>query len=156
MTDSATHENVVVRQFVRAARDAVFAAWTDPALVVQWWGPPGMTCTHADIDLRVGGSFRLANQAPNGTIVWISGVYVEIVPPARLVHTWRVESAPDRGSEQVTVDFVERDGGTEITVTHSNIPTEELRAGHRSGWIGCLDGLSALFAPPSARRPPTN
>ena len=79
-------------------------------------------------------------------IVWIIGIYEEIIPASRLVHSWRIESSPDHGAERVTINFVGRDGGTEITVTHAGIPTEELRTGHRSGWIGCLDGLSEMFS----------
>lgn len=145
MTDADMPPALQIRQHVQADRARVFAAWTDPDTIVRWWGPPGVTCSHAEIDLRVGGSFRLANEGPDGSTVWITGVYEEIDPPQRLVHTWAIEPVGEQRVERVEIGFDERDGGTDITITHSGIPTPDLRAGHQAGWTGCLDGLVQLL-----------
>lgn len=137
-----------VRQHVNASRERAFAAWTNPDAIVRWWGPPGVTCTHAEIDLRVGGTFKLANEMPDGSTVWITGVYAVVDRPKRLVHSWSVGADSTNGSERVEIDFVESDGGTDIEITHTGIATAELRAGHRGGWIGCLNGLVQLLDDP--------
>lgn len=148
MTDSVATPELLIRQFVRADPVRVFDAWTDPAQVAQWWGPANVTCTHAEIDLRVGGSFRIGNELPDGTTNWISGVYEEIDPPTRLVHTWLVGTGANQPAELVTVGFADHDGGTEVTVRHTGIPTPELRSNHEAGWVGCLDGLRNLLNGP--------
>jgi uncharacterized protein YndB with AHSA1/START domain len=98
---------LVVRRRINATREKLFAAWTQPELLVRWWGPPGVTCPTAEIDLRVGGSYRLANQFPDGSVVWIAGAFEVIDPPNRLTYTWKLES--QNGSpERVTVCFEAR------------------------------------------------
>jgi uncharacterized protein YndB with AHSA1/START domain len=139
--------SLVVRRFVRASADRVFAAWTEPELLRRWWGPRPVTCCEASVDLRVGGAYRIGNQLPDGNVVWISGEFEVIQPPSRLVYTWLVEgkgSARDRSL--VTVRFEPREGGTEVIVVHERVDSEETRRDHEAGWLGCLDGLEALFS----------
>ena len=136
---------VVVRRHIRANPERVFAAWTEPEQLLKWWGPPGTDCTEAQIDLRVGGGFRLANRLPDGQVVWISGTYHEVDPPHRLRHTWLVEASPDSLASDVSITFESSNGGTDVVVSHENIANAELRASHEGGWIGCLDGLAAVF-----------
>lgn len=137
---------LIVRKHVRAPAQRVFDAWTTPRHLVRWWGPEGVECSDAEVDLRIGGSFRVANLLPDGRTVWIAGVYEHIDAPNRLVHTWFMEADPNPPAERVTVDFVEVDGGTDITVTHTGIADDEARQAHEGGWIGCLDGLADLLA----------
>lgn len=150
MTHSALPETLQIRRHVHAARLRVFDAWTDPDSIVRWWGPPGVRCSHAEIDLSVGGSFTIVNEMPDGSNVHITGIYETIDRPQRLVHSWTVDSATATPGERVEIDFTERDGGTDITITHTGIPTPDLRAGHQAGWIGCLDGFTNLIEQPAA------
>jgi uncharacterized protein YndB with AHSA1/START domain len=87
----ATHEKLtatlVVRRRIHATPEKLFAAWTQPEHLVRWWGPQGVACPAAEIDLRVGGAYRLANRFPDGTVVWIAGVFELIEPPHRLMYT---------------------------------------------------------------------
>ncbi len=136
---------LVVQKHIKASIHRVFSAWTTPEHLTRWWGPSGIDCTEAEVDLRVGGGFRLANLLPDGTTIWIAGIYEEIDVPNRLVHTWFVESDPNPSSERVTIEFVEADGGTHITVTHTGITTEPARESHEGGWIGCLERLTTLL-----------
>jgi uncharacterized protein YndB with AHSA1/START domain len=131
---------LVVRRRINATADKLFAAWTRPELLVRWWGPQGVACPAAEIDLRVGGSYRIANQFPDGTLVWIAGVFEVIEPPHRLTYTWSLE--PQKGSmERVTVCFEAHGASTEVVVTHERIPSEAARTSHERGWTGCLDNL---------------
>ena len=108
-----------------------------------------MECIDAQVDLRVGGRYRIANQFPDGKVLWIAGEFESIERPKRLVYTWRVESA-EGSPERVTVTFEQRDSETEVAVTHERIPTRAMRDMHEQGWFGCLDGL-AEFVSSSAR-----
>ena len=134
---------LVVRRTIRARPEALFAAWTDPQQLVRWWGPEGVTCTAAEIDLRVGGRYRIANRMPDGSTLWIAGEFELIDPPSRLIYSWRLE-IPEASTERVSVNFVPRDTATEVIVTHERIASVAARTRHESGWIGCLAGLARL------------
>ena len=135
---------LVVRRTIRATPERLFDAWTDPAELVRWWGPKDVVCTHAEIDLRVGGRYRLANRFPDGAIVWIAGEFERVDRPSRLVYTWRVE--PQTESERVTVTFDRLDGATEVIIRHERIPDPARRDRHEAGWRDCLEGLANLAA----------
>jgi uncharacterized protein YndB with AHSA1/START domain len=131
---------LVVRRRINATREELFAAWTQPALLVRWWGPQGVACPAAEIDLRVGGSYRIANQFPDGRVLWISGIFEVIEPPDRLTYTWKLESQTGP-AERVTVCFEAHGAATEVVVTHERIPDDAARTSHERGWNGCLDSL---------------
>jgi uncharacterized protein YndB with AHSA1/START domain len=104
-------------------------------------------CTHAEVDARVGGRYRIDNALPDGRTISISGEFLDVVPPSRLVFTWKTD--PGSGlEERVTVRFEPRGGETEVIVIHERIAHEQKRDEHRYGWDGCLNGLAALTEPP--------
>lgn len=140
---------LVVRRVIRASASRVFDAWTQPEQLRRWWGPRPVTCCGAEMDVRVGGAYRIGNQLPDGNVLWISGTFEVVEPPRRLVYSWQVErgTAPPSECSRVTVRFEPRDGGTEVIVVHEAIDTEATRADHENGWQGCLENLEALFAP---------
>jgi uncharacterized protein YndB with AHSA1/START domain len=75
----------------------VFKAWTEPAHLARWWGPKGFTNPICEVDLRVGGAWRIVMRAPNGAEYPGGGVYREIVKPERLVFTnsaWTRKATP--------------------------------------------------------------
>src|SRR4051812_19918885 len=82
---------LVVRRVIRAPVTRVFEAWTRPEQVRLWWGPQGVSCPTAEVDLRPGGSYRIANLLPDGRTVWIVGRFERIEPPHELVYSWRIE-----------------------------------------------------------------
>jgi uncharacterized protein YndB with AHSA1/START domain len=141
--DSAANTTLRISRIVRVPPERAFAAWTDPKHVVHWWGPPGVTCTEAHIDLRVGGEYGIANQFADGRIIWIRGTFEAVDPPRRLVYSWRLDGEPHTaGAERVTVSFERRPGdATNIVVLHERVPSEERRRSHQAGWNGCLDGF---------------
>jgi uncharacterized protein YndB with AHSA1/START domain len=135
---------LVVRRTIRASAQRVFDAWTKPEHLLRWWGPRPVRCSSAEVDLRVGGHYRIGNQLPDGKVLWISGEFELVSPPHKLVYSWRVEpGAPS--TERVTVRFEPRDGATEVIVVHERIASAPVRAAHEQGWLGCFDGLEAFF-----------
>ena len=131
---------LLVRRVIRATPERLFEAWTDPTQLRSWWGPEGVSCAGAEVDLRVGGRYRIDNAFPDGRVVVLMGEFEVIERPNRLTYTWRIDGSP-AASERVTVRFEPRTGGTEVIVTHERIPDEAARDQHRSGWEGCLEGL---------------
>jgi uncharacterized protein YndB with AHSA1/START domain len=132
---------LVVRRTIDAPREKLFRAWTEPAQLTQWWGPPPARCPSADVDLRVGGKYRIANEFPDGRTVWIAGEFEKISPPSELVYTWQLEGSGAQ-FERVTVRFEASGRKTEVLVLHERIADADVRARHEQGWRGCLDGLA--------------
>jgi len=136
---------LVVRRTVRASPQRIFDAWTQPQQLCAWWGPRPVTCSGAEVDLRVGGRYRVVNALRDGTSVTIEGEFEHVEPPRRLVYTWRMGlERPE--SSRVTVRFEPRGDATEVIVVHEQIPSPAVRASHERGWRGCLDGLERHFA----------
>src|SRR5262249_5844020 len=136
---------LVVRRVIRATPERLFEAWTEPTQLRCWWGPKGVTCEGAEVDLRIGGRYRIDNAFPDGRGVVLVGQFELIERPNRLIYTWHVEGSPG-ASERVTVRFEPRDGATEVIVSHERIPDETVRDQHRRGWEGCLDGLAGFLS----------
>ena len=84
---------LVVRRTIQATPEELFAAWTEPEQLKKWWGPRPVVCAEAEVDLWVGGSYRIANRLADGTLLWISGEFELIDPPFKLVYTWRIGPA---------------------------------------------------------------
>jgi uncharacterized protein YndB with AHSA1/START domain len=135
---------LIVRRSIRASPERIFDAWTQPKHLKQWWGPESVECIDAEVDLRVGGRYRIANRFPDGKILWISGEFEAVERPHRLVYTWRVGAA-ETAAERVTVTFDALVEETEVIVVHERIPSEAMRDMHEQGWVGCLDGLVEYF-----------
>ena len=148
-----------VKRTLRAPRERVFDAWLDPELLRQWLTGPGGTSPHAEVDARIGGEFRISMTSrvgellsliPSQTgVVHMVGRYLEIAPPERLVFTVGWEDFPtirlDQEATTVTVEFHERDGETELVLTHERNPSRRVRAFHRFGWKGSLRKLDSLL-----------
>jgi len=131
----------VVRKTIRASAERLFKAWTNAEELQRWWGTKEIACIGAEIDLRVGGAYRIANKLPDGQLLWITGEFEIIEPPKKLVFTWRVEPET-KISERVTVSFEAQGAATEVVITHERIPNAAARGQHEYGWRGCLDGLA--------------
>lgn len=140
----ATPISLTVRKFIRADRHKVFAAWITPAIMDQWFCPAGLTIAESSADPREGGKFHAVMKG-GGQTYTVRGTYREIVPGARLVFTHRWDE-PEAVETLVTVEFSERDAGTEVTLTHENFRNEESRRGHEQGWQSTLDNLERHVA----------
>lgn len=128
-------------------REVVFRALTDPGELAEWWGPKGFTCPSVEIDLRVGGGYRIAMQPPDGDRFHLSGEFREVDPPARLAYTFRWEEPdPDDRETAVTLSLGDRGESTELTMTQGAFATEERRVLHDQGWTESLDRLEGLVS----------
>jgi uncharacterized protein YndB with AHSA1/START domain len=136
---------LTLTRLIRAPREEVFAAWTDPRMLVQWWGPGPVTCPEAHVDLREGGAYRIANLEGDGSITWISGNFRRVRAPEELVYTWSV-SMVSAGPTLVRVLFLPHDAGTELVLTHERFAAEAVRDMHLQGWNGCIDKLETFLA----------
>ena len=124
--------------------EKVFNAWTDPRALQAWFGPSDeFKVPHAEIDLRVGGSYRIVMSRPDGTELSVGGVYREVSPHRKLVFTWAWENTPEQES-LVTVELHEKAQVTELVLTHERFVDEEARNNHLRGWTGGLERLGRL------------
>jgi uncharacterized protein YndB with AHSA1/START domain len=139
--------SLALRRVVRAPRPDVFAAWTTPETLRQWWGPGPVTCPEAHIDLREGGDYRIANLEADGSTTWITGVFQRVNVPEELVYTWNVSIVPGEATI-VRVAFRDHPDGTEIELRHERFADTAVRDMHAEGWISCFDKLDALLARP--------
>jgi uncharacterized protein YndB with AHSA1/START domain len=128
------------------APEKVWRAWTDPQAVKRWWGPtPGEPVSLAELDVRVGGRFRIVFGGPDGKLHECAGTYKEVVPNRKLVFTWCwPNSTPERVSV-VTIVFKDLNGKTELVFTHEQLFDEAARDGHKRGWTGALDKLEQFL-----------
>ena len=131
--------------------EKVWRAWTDPEALKKWWGPgPGEPVSLAQLDVRVGGRFRIVFGGPDGKAHECAGVYREVVPPTfttvgKLVFTWTwPNSTPERES-LVTIVFNKAGAGTELEFLHAQLFDEKVRDDHKRGWSGALDKLDAYL-----------
>jgi uncharacterized protein YndB with AHSA1/START domain len=131
-------DELVVRRFIPVPRERVFSAWLDPASLAQWMRPRGTTDATAEVNPRVGGKFRIV-MARGPKKFEHTGEYLVIESPARLSFTW-ISDATDRRPTVVTIEFLEKSGGTELVLTHRRLPASQLDS-HRSGWTDIARAL---------------
>ncbi len=139
---------LTVSRRYRATRDRVFEAWTHPEIMKQWFSPEGVTNPAIEVDLRVGGAYRVEMLTPDGKRPIAVGTYQDITRPERLVFTWAWEGEAeptDVGETLVTVEFLDRGDETEVVLTHVGFPHEEGRKAHEEGWTSCLACLQAVL-----------
>ena len=134
------------KKLIKAKRQSVFNAWTDKELIKTWFAPGQLTSPSSEVDLRVGGTYRVKMEGSmrgQQTTGNVSGVYKKIIPNELLVFTFRGtwENVPE---STVTVEFKDVEGGTEITLTHEGIIDAQGGEGKRQGWESSLEKLSQV------------
>ena len=136
-----------IKRFIKAPRDRVYIAWTDPAQLKERFGPENVKTRDLIADVRVGGQFRWDCTDPEGKDVTISGEYRELQAGRKIVFTWRLEGEEDwkKHSSLVTAEFFDREGGTELRLTHENLPSEPSRDDHAQGWNSAVDKLEKFL-----------
>ena len=134
-----------VRRTFQATRERVFRAWTTPQEMKRWKAPGDRTTPLAEVDLRVGGKYRVHMRSPDGSEVHVVGEYREVDPPKKLVYRWYWETGPEMGETLVTVEFLERGKATEVVLKHELFPTDDARNQHDEGWRLCFDKLAAIL-----------
>jgi uncharacterized protein YndB with AHSA1/START domain len=144
-----TARHIVIERIVDAPPDLVFQCWTDKVHLARWWAPHGFTNPVCEVDVRVGGSWRIVMRGPDGTEYPCGGVYQEIVPGERLVFT---NIAADAAGQTVLdgltiVTFAGINGKTRMTVSTGAIALVDYAVaylqGMQTGWTQSLERLDA-------------
>ena len=146
-----TDEQILITREFDAPRQLVYKAWTTPELVKRWWSGHRGEVTSAEIDLRVGGSWRYVMIASGGFEVAFHGEFHEIVPDERIVTTEMYEGAeplPAADEPVNTITFTEIDGRTRLEVL-TQCHSRELRdmiieSGMESGMQESMDLLEQV------------
>jgi uncharacterized protein YndB with AHSA1/START domain len=142
----AARPSLTLTRRLGAAPEKVYAAWADPQKLVQWFGPAAVEegSVKADIDLRVGGRYRISFSA-NGNYNEVGGVYREVVPNQRLVFSWAWHSTPERES-LVTISIKPEGSGSLLIFNHAQFVDTKARDNHERGWTEFLGKLESYLA----------
>ena len=148
MTTKATEKtSLEITRFINAPRARVYAAWTDPEQLKQWWGPEGVKTRNFIADARVDGKYRWELLNQEGEEMTVFGEYRELIAGTKIVFTWKWDDDDDWKTHNsiVTIELSDRDGGTEVKLTHVQLPSEASRDRHNEGWTSVLDRLEEFF-----------
>jgi len=144
-----TDREIHIERVFDAPRDRVFAAYTDPALIPEWWGPRGTTTEVDEMDVRPGGSWRFVARDSDGSETAFRGTYREVVAPERIVQTFEWEGLPGHVSVE-TATFEDLGDRTRMVATSLFHTTEErdgmLHSGMEGGMNETFDRLDELLA----------
>lgn len=148
LSGAPVRPSLTLKRRLKAAPAKVYRAWTDPAQIVAWFGPGNCEYLASDIDLRIGGRFRIAFRTdidgkPQETHE-VGGTYREIEENRKLVFSWNWSATPERVS-QVTVTLKPDGEHTILTLDHEQLFDEESKTRHTRGWTASLDKLEARF-----------
>ena len=137
---------VRVKRTFQAPREKVFRAWTDAGELARWFHVSGEYSTLVpELDLRVGGNYRVEMRHKGGNVHKLFGTYREIQAPEKIAFTWRWENDPNNSESLVTIEFRDLGAATEILLSHELLPNSEERGKHEQGWNGCLEQLAAYL-----------
>ena len=137
-----------LERLIPATPERLFAYWTEPDLLVKWFGPEGFDIPSHRLDVRPGGRWSTTMRAPDGKLRTVSGIYNTVDPPRRLVFTWGWDDDSGvRGHEtEVTVTFEPTPGGTRLKLVQQVFQGKEVRDLHNGGWAGSFNKLQRVAA----------
>jgi uncharacterized protein YndB with AHSA1/START domain len=144
---AAPKQPLTLSRTFHAPRSIVFKAWTSAEHVRRWFCPDTYLIPDAKVELRVGGPFEVCMRSPAGEEHWTRGVFVEVVPNARLVIDMQVTSSAGKPlfRAYTEVDFADALGGTRVDVVQTYTPIDPsmawMIAGAPEGWRTTLDKL---------------
>jgi uncharacterized protein YndB with AHSA1/START domain len=131
---------VLIERTMNANVQLLWAAWTEPRFVSRWFGSdPNGTVLSAEIDLKVGGTYKISFQDSDGKLHTAFGNYLEVTPFSKLHCTWEWESEPGHVSE-LSLEFVQQQEVTLLILTHDKLNPNSLH-GYKEGWNGTLDKI---------------
>jgi uncharacterized protein YndB with AHSA1/START domain len=142
-----TDEQILITREFDTPRHLVWKAWTEPELIGRWWSGNRGETTVAEIDLRVGGTWRCVMVTDDGFVAAFHGEYREIVPNERIVATEVYEGMPEAEALN-TVTFAEADGRTTLTmlVEHASKEARDahIASGMEAGMREAMDMLEGV------------
>ncbi len=138
---------LVLRRTYPVPRERVFAAWTNPEIAARFLGPGEIKATVSQMDVKVGGAFCIEMDTPESGRFVARGTYLEVNAPQRLVMTWRWEEddPAEEHESLLSLDFIERNGATELVLTHEKLASVESRERHEEGWTQIIDHLATVL-----------
>jgi len=137
-----TDREIHIERVFDAPRDRVFAVYTDPRLIPEWWGPRATTAVVDQMDVRPGGRWRFVIRNSDGRETAFRGAYREVTPPERIVQTFEWEGMPGHVSVE-TAEFEDLGDRTKVT-TVSLFHTIQERDGMLAS--GMERGLNETYA----------
>ena len=136
----------VIERELPAAPPVVFAAFSDANELAKWWGPRGFAAPSLSFRPRVGGTYRIKMQPPEGDPFYLTGEFREVDPPTRLAYTFVWEDPdPDDVETLVALSLRDLGGSTVAALTQGPFKAEARRALHRDGWMDSFDKLERLI-----------
>ena len=143
----AGRPSLTLTRRLKATTEKVYAAWADPEKLAQWFGPAEVKAgsVKAEMDVRVGGRYRISFEGDNGEYHEVGGVYRDVVPNERLVFSWAWHSTPERES-LVTVQLKPDGAGTLLTFRHEQFVDQTARDNHERGWTELFEKLERYLA----------
>ena len=148
MSDAKTDDRILsITRVIKASPEKLFDAWTDPRLLLQWWGPEGTTTPEYAFDVKVGGAWRTVMVDAAGDRRVCSGAYTVLERPNRLAFTWGwLQPDGMRGHETVVDVRLSRvEGGTRMALTQKTFATAAQTGFHNQGWRSSLNKLERMF-----------
>ena len=163
MTEASANETerLVITRVFDAPRELVWKAWTEPAFVMQWWGPKGFTSPFCKMDFRVGGKFLCCMKSPEGQEFWNGGEYHEIVLHEKIVSSMYFSDAKGNKVEPASYGIEHEaivnaydvvtfedfgNGQTKITFIGNETMENAKNSGQLEGWNQILDKFDAVVA----------
>jgi uncharacterized protein YndB with AHSA1/START domain len=145
---------IEVRRFFKAPPELLYRVVTEGEYVGRWWGPRRLEISHCEVDLRVGGNWRLVHRAPDGTEFAFRGTFLELDPPRRRVATWVYEGWPEHeATETLVLEPVE--GGTLLvtTMVHDSVESRDrhVASGMEEGLVDGYERLDEVLAEEQSR-----
>ena len=127
-------------------RDYLFQCFTDPSLLLRWWGPEGASCVNVHSDAVAGGTYRFEIVGDDsGERNVVSGEYLVVEPPQRLVFSWAWDAtAAEVTQVELTFNAISPTT-TELVLVHSRFPNSDRAAAHNQGWDSSFDCLEELL-----------
>lgn len=146
MSSPADAPILTVQRALRATPERLFELWTGADYIKRWFGGAETEIDRVEIDLRVGGRYRIVVPGEGGSME-VTGSFLEIERPHRLVYTW-VMRGPEMATDEttVTVEFQQVGEMTEIELTHGPFVVPDVRQLHAAGWAACLDEIERMAA----------
>jgi uncharacterized protein YndB with AHSA1/START domain len=150
-------ETLQLKRHYKVSPEQLFAAWSEPAALNQWFGPQSHNCKVEKFEFETGGVYQI-RLIPTGEVEdpdchgdtsqdsVCAGQFVEINAPHRIVMTFNwIENGADMGDTLLSIEFNSVKDGTDLVLTHEKIPSEELREAHKGGWQGSLECLEEFI-----------
>jgi uncharacterized protein YndB with AHSA1/START domain len=157
MADTNSATSTRTSRVIKAPREAIYRAFTDPAALAVWLSPGEMTGKVHDFDGRVGGAYRMSLFYPASERVQrgktteredrFTARFVELTPPTRIVETITFDSKDPTFSGEMTmvVTLEEKDNGTEVTILFEHIPPGIRPEDNDAGTRSSLEKLARYF-----------